>query len=594
MESVYHRYIKRIFDLLLSVILIVLIWPLLLVVYLLVRIKIGSPAMLNQKRPGFKGRPFAISKFRTMTNERDANGDLLPDYQRITPFGRILRSYSLDELPEIFNILRGEMSFVGPRPLMMQYLDRYTKEQARRHDVMPGITGWVQVNGRNSLTWEEKFALDVWYVDHQSFWLDVRILFMTFMKVVRREGISQEGFVAAEEFMGSKDRDKSAKSAIGTVNVASPTGSMHESSGQMIGPRWENGSEFHLNETIYNDVPLKSPWDDKGLLYGTCRDALKALLLLGMASNGWKRLWVPAYFCQEVLSDIAQTGIAMECYQSWYPGNSGKKRVPIFTDGDVVLVVNFFGMYSAADMELDIGNASAFIEDHSHDPWSAWAFESKADYCVASLRKTLPIPDGGVIWSPKHRQLPALPELTAEHRLAAEQKLEGMSMKTSYLNGQASDKDGYRKLLMIGERDLCGKEISAILDWTKQHLAKFPVQKWREDRKRNHRIVREAVAPLKWVRAINPPEVPGIVPFSCVLIFDSSERRKFVREKLIQAGIYPAILWPLDKPAVQGIPAEYTEISKRMLSVHCDMRYSTEDMQHVADCIKKFGSEFKG
>jgi len=206
-QSVYQSYIKRVIDVSLSVIVIMIVWPLLIAIYVVLRIKLGRPVMLRQKRPGFMGRPFNICKFRTMTDQRDVNGKLLPDEERITPIGRFIRSYSLDELPEVFNVLRGEMSFVGPRPLIMQYLDRYTAEQARRHEVMPGITGWVQVKGRNSLTWEEKFALDVWYVDHQSFMLDIRILFMTIWKVLRREGISQEGYVAAEEFMGSNRKD---------------------------------------------------------------------------------------------------------------------------------------------------------------------------------------------------------------------------------------------------------------------------------------------------------------------------------------------------------------------------------------------------
>jgi sugar transferase EpsL len=163
--------------------------------------------MLQQRRPGFMGKPFTICKFRTMTEQRDTNGCLLPDEQRITKVGKFLRGLSLDELPEIFNVLKGDMSLIGPRPLMMQYLERYTPEQARRHEVMPGITGWVQVNGRNNLSWEEKFALDVWYVDHQSFKLDISILFKTIWIVLRREGISQEGYVAAEEFMGSHQKE---------------------------------------------------------------------------------------------------------------------------------------------------------------------------------------------------------------------------------------------------------------------------------------------------------------------------------------------------------------------------------------------------
>ncbi len=194
---------KRLFDLLLAGLAVLLLSPLLLVLALLVLIFHGRPVLFGQVRPGFRSRPFRVYKFRSMSDARDASGKLLPDDQRLTRFGRFLRSTSLDELPELFNILRGEMSLVGPRPLLMQYLERYSPEQARRHDVLPGLTGWAQVNGRNALTWEDKFALDVWYVDHRSLWLDIKILALTFLKVFKREGINQPGSATAEEFKGS-------------------------------------------------------------------------------------------------------------------------------------------------------------------------------------------------------------------------------------------------------------------------------------------------------------------------------------------------------------------------------------------------------
>lgn len=178
--------------------------PLLAVIAFLVRITLGSPIFFRQQRPGLHGKPFTLLKFRTMTDARDSDGNLLPDEQRLTPFGQFLRRTSLDELPELFNVLKGDMSLVGPRPLLMQYLDRYTPQQMRRHEVKPGITGWAQVNGRNALSWEQKFALDVWYVDHLSLWLDLKIILLTMWKVLRREGISQEGFATMPEFMGTE------------------------------------------------------------------------------------------------------------------------------------------------------------------------------------------------------------------------------------------------------------------------------------------------------------------------------------------------------------------------------------------------------
>jgi lipopolysaccharide/colanic/teichoic acid biosynthesis glycosyltransferase len=195
---------KRIFDLALTIPGAILISPLLALTALIVRGFHSAPILFSQIRPGYKGEPIRVNKFRSMTNEKNAKGELLPDEDRLTLFGKFLRASSVDELPELYNVLRGEMSLVGPRPLLLQYLGRYTSEQARRMDVLPGITGWAQVNGRNNVSWETKFELDVWYVDNWSLWLDIGILFKTFWKVLTREGISQPGNATAQEFMGTK------------------------------------------------------------------------------------------------------------------------------------------------------------------------------------------------------------------------------------------------------------------------------------------------------------------------------------------------------------------------------------------------------
>jgi sugar transferase EpsL len=194
---------KRLLDILVAVSALVLFCPLLFVVAVLVRLHLGSPVLFQQMRPGLNGRPFTMIKFRTMVDLRDAHGNLLPDEFRLLPFGRMLRATSIDELPELWNVLKGEMSLVGPRPLLVEYLPLYNKEQARRHEVRPGITGWAQVNGRNALSWEEKFALDVWYVDHRSLTLDARILILTVKKVLGREGISAPDQVAMPRFEGN-------------------------------------------------------------------------------------------------------------------------------------------------------------------------------------------------------------------------------------------------------------------------------------------------------------------------------------------------------------------------------------------------------
>lgn len=195
--------LKRVMDVTIALAALLLLAPVMLIIALLIRMKLGRPVIFKQERAGLHGKPFYILKFRTMTDARDESGQLLPDEQRMTPLGSFLRRTSLDELPELINVLRGEMSLVGPRPLRTYYLPLYTPHQARRHEVLPGITGWAQVNGRNSLSWEERFELDVWYVDNQSLWLDIKILFLTVVKVLKREGISADGHVTMPRFTGS-------------------------------------------------------------------------------------------------------------------------------------------------------------------------------------------------------------------------------------------------------------------------------------------------------------------------------------------------------------------------------------------------------
>jgi sugar transferase EpsL len=203
MRSGRSPYPKRLVDSLVSGLALLVLSPLLALLAVLVRVKLGTPVFFRQQRPGLRGKSFTLIKFRTMIDQRDAQGNLLPDADRLTKFGKFLRASSLDELPELWNVLKGEMSLVGPRPLLMHYLPLYTPEQARRHEVRPGITGWAQVNGRNALSWEDKFALDVWYVDNHTLWLDLKIIFLTLLRIVKREDINQHGQATMTPFEGS-------------------------------------------------------------------------------------------------------------------------------------------------------------------------------------------------------------------------------------------------------------------------------------------------------------------------------------------------------------------------------------------------------
>jgi sugar transferase EpsL len=204
MKFYYIEFGKRIFDIVFSLVFLVMLAPIMLILCVLIYIKLGSPVLFKQQRPGAHGKPFILYKFRTMRDLYDHEGDLLPDADRLTPFGNLIRGLSLDELPELINVLKGEMSIVGPRPLLMKYLELYTPEQMRRHELKPGITGWAQINGRNALSWDKRLILDVWYVDHVSFALDVKIILLTLAIVLRRSGIREEGHVTMSEFAGTK------------------------------------------------------------------------------------------------------------------------------------------------------------------------------------------------------------------------------------------------------------------------------------------------------------------------------------------------------------------------------------------------------
>lgn len=203
-----YKYIKRILDIISSLLAIIILSPLLAVTAVLVKTKLGSPVLFKQERPGKDEKIFTLMKFRTMTDERDENGELLPDEVRLTKFGKSLRSTSIDELPELFNILKGDMSVIGPRPLLVEYIPKYNEHQHRRHEVRPGLSGWAQVNGRNTVSWEDKFDMDVHYVDNYSFAMDVKILFMTVLNVLKKEGISSETSATMEVFMGTPEKEE--------------------------------------------------------------------------------------------------------------------------------------------------------------------------------------------------------------------------------------------------------------------------------------------------------------------------------------------------------------------------------------------------
>lgn len=354
---------------------------------------------------------------------------------------------------------------------------------------------------------------------------------------------------------------------------------------------WEQGSDFHWMN-YQKDISKIQPWTNDCIWGGSGRDLFRLLLKHGIHTYDWRRLWIPAYFCNEVTCAILETGIDVAAYP-YGPADSGSPLEKIdFLPHDVLLVVNYFGISKRKKYRNDQRKIITIIEDHTHDPWSHWSYKSNADWCIASLRKALPLPDGGVLWSPLHNQLPSAMSVTNKRKNASLKKIAGMTLKTLYMNGHDIEKNIFRQLLISGEQEIASGNVSGMTDLARKMLSSFPVDLWREKRRINYRCLYNNLSDLSWLSVLGDKNREDSCPFSLVLVFDMEARCNFVREKLIQTGIYPAVLWPLEKTVIDGIPDKYVNLSRRILSIHCDMRYDESDMIYVGKQIRKYGNEY--
>lgn len=347
--------------------------------------------------------------------------------------------------------------------------------------------------------------------------------------------------------------------------------------------RWENGSEFAWQGSPVAARSEPAPWDG-GLLLFSGRDALRLVSQLGVARHGWRRLWVPEYFCQHVVAALVRSDLELLAYRD-HP----LLPAPHWPDtraGDAVLVMNYFGLRQGIG-DLDSPGVQV-IEDHSHDLTSSWAWTSRADFCIASMRKTLPLSDGGAVWSPRGHALPRLPPISAQRRRAGALKLTAMMLKAMYLNGLAVDKDTYRAIARSGERGLGHPGVSAMTEVSRAVVDSSDLAGWRQARSRNVRILREGLEPVAWADMLAADHLGG-VPFGGLLVLDKSERREVLRRRLHEASIYPAVLWPLET-TVLPVGDEARDVSRRMLVIHCDGRYGCEDMARILEVLTVAGS----
>jgi hypothetical protein len=358
-----------------------------------------------------------------------------------------------------------------------------------------------------------------------------------------------------------------------------------------VGPRWEQGSEFHQMRFPGEVKPRTLPWHSNGSYWGSGRDAMRAILAYGRSHNNWRRLWIPSYFCHEVVESLRGSLPETLFYKSWSPGIDPQElSVDMFEPGDVVLLVNHFGLCSNVLSGDPSSRSWILMEDHTHDPWSSWAYSSNADYCVASLRKSIPIPDGGVLWSPLNRELPPSAACSQAHHESAALKLRAMELKASYLEGTYDAKEEYRRLLDTANGTLVADELSGIFPWSKCQIEDFPSDSCRSSKNCNFDILCQGLRNLSWVTVLLRNPDRGFVPFSAILIFASSSLRDRIKSELIKRNIYPAVLWPMDMLASEPFFQHEVESSRRMLSIHIDMRYAGKDILRVAEAIREVGA----
>jgi hypothetical protein len=344
--------------------------------------------------------------------------------------------------------------------------------------------------------------------------------------------------------------------------------------------RWEQGSGHHLPVLSPPARAAPAPWRSGRLVFSG-RDALRLLLDHGARRRGWRRLWVPDFFCQEVVAAMRHPRLELRAYP-----DDPRCPAPAWPDarrGDAVLVANTFGLRGPVAPPGRDG--VEVVEDHSHDPESGWARRSAADFCVASLRKTLPLPCGGALWSPRGHGLPAPAPLSGPRRAAAATVLCAMALKALYLGGHPVEKERFRALALEGERGIGLPGAEAIDEVAQALLARFPRARWRRARARNHAALRRHLEGLGWARVLLPAR-RGAVPFSCVLELDSPARRERLRGALVAGRVYPAVLWPLEQP-VLPVGGESLSLSRRLLSLHCDARYGSPDLARVAALVAR-------
>lgn len=569
----YRYYIKRILDVILSSLALVALSPLLGITALLVRAKLGSPIVFKQARPGKDEKIFYLYKFRSMTNEVGEDGKLLPDAQRLTRFGKFLRASSLDELLELINIIKGDMSIVGPRPLSIYYLPHYPPNLRKRHKVRPGLTGLAQVNGRNNLPWDERFGMDLKYVDNISCILDVKIVLDTVLKVLRHSDVTVRGESKVKDYGLYRilQEEKSEGKRLKGMTYS------------------EIGSYFWLDENITPSKDNKIGWlpsvEDSSFAFSG-RNAIDVAVRDILNGRNIKKVYAPSYCCVSMLQSFIDRGMMIEFYDVGYEEGAFTYKIPAVDKHSIVLIMSYFGLDTtkAHKQIAELKKSGAIIiEDISHSMLSEDSASENSDYLVAALRKWFGIPTGG--WVGKRQgALSEKPNLDSNH--AVKQKIIGMKEKFDYLTGKIGSKEDFLLVNATFENDLIHVDRMLKMDDSSQMiLAGIDIEKVITQRRRNAELLLTGLQDLNG-KILSMPSVdfkkntPLFFP-----IFMKTGDRDALRKYLIDNGIYCPIHWPEVMGATIGV-------RENELSLICDQRYSEGDMQAIVDAIHIWNNEY--
>lgn len=568
-NGLYPRVIKRVLDVLLSALALLVLSPVLLLTALLVCLKLGRPVLFRQPRPGKDEKIFSLYKFRSMTDELGEDGRLLPDAQRLTRFGKFLRASSLDELPELLNILRGDMSLVGPRPLSIYYLPHYPAAWRRRHSVRPGLTGLAQVSGRNSLPWDERFACDIRYVDALSFGLDCRIVLETALKVLRRQDVGVRGTARVRDYGPTCILENEGKSCKG-----------------MDGMRYsEMGSYWWIDgqaESREGDFSWLPPTDDAAFCFSG-RNAIDLALRDILRSRPVREVYAPSYCCVSMLQAFVDRGIRVVFYPVRFSEGRFHVELPALGKDAVLLIMSYFGL-DPDDTRAAIRKASAagavVIEDITHSLLRADSAAPESRYLVASLRKWLGIPTGG--WLGKRGgTLAEKPTLDSNH--AVEEKIAAMREKYAYLTGEIASKEHFLLAQAKFDNDLIHVDRGLKLDdWSMALLSAADMRQIAAQRRQNACLLLDTLSSmpkLTFPAFDREGDAPLYLP-----VFLPTAQRDSLRRYLTTRGFYCPVHWP----EVMGAPAGVRE---NELSLLCDQRYGEGDMRALAAAIRSWAAE---